>query len=418
MSDTLRGALVDAAREAHLPTNLADSALRLAVRRRRRAVAVPLVAMVAVAALVFLVTSVFSFGRRAVVPAGPVSGPGSAPSSVGAESGVRSEFSAPIARAALMYRDRSGTPILVSADSDAVRALRVSSSRGYHADAYALSSDGRKVAYAWQKAVPVAGSQPKTQLRVVTLATGATESLALPGIGLGEPVESIAWSADGSRLLVQGVVTEQVQPHGGSGKVECFVVDIGEAGALSRGRQVEFTGPDIDGWSANGERLLSIEDSTAKVTDLGGAVLRSVPLAPMDAGRYGNQFGAGGLLWSPDEQQVAEAVAKETPGRPLNQIDNLPRPYVLRAISLTSSDSIGVAAETDVDLGEALAAHVIGWADDEHALVAVLDNSGVERVRSVDTTTGYFITAVSFAPNMTIQGVQVAGQIVQSGGFR
>lgn len=418
MSDALRGALVDAAREAPLPTDLADSALRLAVRRRRRVVvAAPVVAMVAVAALVFLVTSVFSFGRRAVVPAGPVSGPGSVPSSVGASSGVRSEFSAPIARASLMYRDSHGTAYLVSADGDVVRALRISSSDGYSGDAYALSPDGRKVAYAWQKAVPVGGSQPKTQLRVVTLATGATASLALPGIGLGEPVESIAWSADGSRLLVQGVVTEDARPSGGYGTTECFLVDIGATGALSRGARVDFTGLTIDGWSADGERLLSVDGADVRITNLGGAAMRTVALGANDAGNYGNPFGEGGMLWSPDEQRVAIAAAQPTRGRPLNEIDDLPRPYILRAISLTSSDTKGVAAETDVDLGDALDAHVIGWADDTHTLVAV-STGGVERIYSVDVTTGAKRVAVTFAAGVTWAAPQVAGDIVRSGGFR
>jgi hypothetical protein len=418
MSDSLRGALLDASREAPLPADLADSALRLAVRRRRRVVVgAPVVAMAAVAALVFLVASVFSFGRRAVVPAGPVSGPGSVPSSVEASSGIRSEFSAPIARASLMYRDRSGTAILVSADGDDVRALRVSSSGGYQGAAYALSPDGRKVAYAWQKAAPVGGSQPKTQLRVVTLATGATASLALPGIGLGEPVESIAWSADGSRLLVQGVVMEDARPDGGYGTTECFLVDIGDAGGLARGAKVDFTGPTVDGWSADGERLLAVEGSDVKITDLNGAPVRTIALGANDAGNYGNPFGEGGVLWSPDERTVAVATAQPTPGRPLNEIDDLPRPYILRAISLTSSDSKGVAAERDVDLGEALDAHVVGWAGDEHPLVAV-SAGGSERVYSVDVTTGAKRVVVTFGAGVTWAAPQVAGDIVRSGGFR
>jgi hypothetical protein len=380
-------------------------------------VGAPVVALVAVAALVFLVAAFFSVGRRAVVPAGPVSGPGSVPSSVVASSGIRSEFSAPIARASLMYRDRSGTAILVSADGDALRALRVSSSGGYRGAAYALAPDGRSVAYAWQKNSPLGGSQPKTQLRVVTLATGATASLALPGIGLGEPVESIAWSADGTRLLVQGVVTKDARPSGGYGTTECFLVDIGSTGALSRGATVDFTGVSIDGWSADGGRLLSVQGPSVKITDLSGAAARTVALAPMDAGGYGNQFGEGGVLWSPDEQHVAFAAARPTPGRPLTTTDNLPRPYLLRAISLTSSDSTGVAAETDVDLGEALDAHVIGWADDEHALLGV-SAGGAERVYSVDVATGAKRVVVTFEAGVTWAAPQVAGGIVRSGGFR
>jgi hypothetical protein len=418
MSDSLRAALIDVSRAARVPADLADSALRLAVRRRRRVVVgAPVVAMVAVAVLVFLVASAFSFGRRVVVPAGPVSGPGSVPSSVGASANIRSEFSAPIARASLMYRDRSGSAILVSADGDVVRALRVSSSGGYHGDAYALSPDGRKVAYAWQKNSPLGGSQAKTQLRVVTLATGATASLALPGVGLGEPVESVAWSADGSRLLVQGVVTERVQPNGSEGAADCFLVDIGSRGALSRGAKVDVSHASIDGWSSDGERLLTVEGSDVRITNLAGAVVRTIALGANDAGSYQNQFGEGGLLWSPDEQRVAVAAAQPTPGRPLNYIDNLPRPYILRAISLTSSDSKGVAAETDVDVGEALDAQVIGWVDDEHPMVAV-SAGGTERVYSVDVTTGAKRVVVTFEAGVTWAAPQVAGDIVRAGGFR
>ena len=419
MSDSLREALLDASREAPLPADLADSALRLAVRRHRRVVVgAPVVAMVVVAALVFLVASVFSFGRRAAVPAGPVSGPGSVPSSVETSSDVRSVFSAPIARASLMYRDRSGTPILVSADGDVARALQVSSSGDYHAAAYALSPDGRAVAYAWQEDSPLGGgSQPKTQLRVVTLASGVTASLALPGIGLGEPVESIAWSADGSRLLVQGVVTKRVQPNGSEGTEECFLVNIDSAGGLTRASKVDASRVSIDGWSANGELLLTVDGSDVKITDLSGAVIRTVSLRTTGAGSYQNQFGEGGLRWSPDGRWVAIAAARPTPGRPLNHIDDLPRPYILRAISLTSSDTNGVAAETDVDLGEVLDAHVIGWADDEHPLVAA-SAGGTERVYSVDVTTGATRVVVTFAAGLTWSAPQVAGDIVRAGGFR
>ncbi len=246
MSETLRSTLAAVSQDVAMPDDLADAALRSAVRRRRALVAVPVAAMVAVAALVFLVTSVFSAGARTVVPAGPVTGPGSAPRTVGAASDLRSELSAPIARAALMYRERKGTPVLVSADGDGARALRVSSSGGYHGGAYALSPDGTKVAYSWQRASPVGGAQPKTELRVVTLATGRTASLPLPGVGLGEPVESIAWSADGARLLVQGVVTRHVQKGGGYGAIEWFLVDVASSGALTRGAKVDVTGPSGD----------------------------------------------------------------------------------------------------------------------------------------------------------------------------
>jgi len=145
--------------------------------------------------------------------------------------------------------------------------------------------------------------------------------------------------------------------------------------------------------------------------------VRTVALEANDVGSYQNQFGEGGLLWSPDEQRVALAAAKATPVRPLNEIDDLPRPYVLRAISLTSSDTKGVAAETDVDLGEALDAHVIGWADDTDALVAV-QAGGVEQVYSVDVTTGAKRAAVTFEAGVTWAAPQVAGDIVRAGGFR
>lgn len=420
MSESLRSTLDAVSRDVAMPADLADAALRLAGRRRRRAhVAVPVVAMVAVAALAFLVASVFSAGRRTVVPAGPVSGPGSVPSSVGAATDVRSEFSAPIARAALMYRDRGGTPILVSADSDAARALRVASSGGYRGDAYALSPDGAKVAYGWQKAAPVGGAQPKTQLRVVTLATGKTASLALPGVGLGEPVESITWSADSSRLLVQGVVTEGAQRNGSYGTVECFLVDIASSGALRRGAKVQFAGPDIDGWSADGQRLLSAQDPNVYMTDLAGQDLGSTKLRsmPFDVGRYGNLFGTGGQPWSPDEQHVAIAVALASIGRPLTDFDGRPRPYVLRAVSLTSSESGGLAPEADFDLGAALDAQVIGWADNGHALVGV-QFGGVENVYSVDVRTGEKRVVVKFDAGVTSAAPQVAGEIVRAGGFR
>jgi len=417
MSESLRSTLDAVSRDVAMPDDLTDAALRLAGRRRRRAhVTVPVLAMVVVALLVLLVTSVFSVGRRAVVPAGPVSGPGAVPSSVGAVSDVRSEFSAPIARAALMYQDRGGTPILVSADDEAVRALRVSSSGGYRGAAYALSPDGMKVAYGWQKTSPVGGAQPKTQLRVVTLATGETASLALPGIGLGEPVESIAWSTDSARLLVQGVVTEGAQQNGGYGSVECFLVDIDSSGALTRGAKVQFTGPDVDGWSADGQRLLSVQTPEVDITDLAGKTVGSVRLRSMpDAGRYGNVFGAAGQLWSPDEQQLAIAEAKALPDRPLNVLDGKPRPYLLRAVSLTSSEA--TAPETDVELGQAMDAHVVGWADDGRVLVGVL-SGGAENVYSVDVRTGEKRVVVRFDAGLTSSAPQVAGEIVRGGGFR
>ena len=419
MSESLRSTLDAVSRDVAMPDDLADAALRLAGRRRRRThVAVPVVAMVAVTVLVFLAASVFSSGRRAVVPAGPITGPGSVPSVVAVTSGVRSELSAPIARAALMYRDRDGTPILLSADDDAVRALRVSSSGGYSGDAYALSPDGAKVAYGWQKASPVGGAQPKTQLRVVTLATGETVSLALPGIGLGEPVESITWSADSSQLLVQGVVTESVQRNGGHGTVECFVVDV-SSGPLTRGPTVRFTGPDVDGWSADGRRLLSVQETMVDVTNLAGKTVGSVKLRsmPFDVGRYGNLFGGGGQLWSPDEQQVAIAVALASSGRPLTEFDGRPRPYVLRAVSLRSSGSGGLAPEADFDVGAALDAQVIGWADNEHALVGVLFG-GVENVYSFDVRTGEKRVVVRFDAGVTSAAPQLAGAIAREGGFR
>jgi hypothetical protein len=145
--------------------------------------------------------------------------------------------------------------------------------------------------------------------------------------------------------------------------------------------------------------------------------MRTVALGANDAGNYGNPFGEGGMLWSPDDRRVAVAAAQPTPGRPLNEIDNLPRPYILRVISLTSSDSKGVAAERDVDLGEALDAHVVGWADDEHPLVAV-SAGGSERVYSLDVTTGAKRVVVTFGAGVTWAAPQVAGDIVRSGGFR
>jgi len=418
MSGSLRSTLHAVSRDVAVPVDLADAALRRAGRRRRAHVVAPVVAMVAVAVLVFVVTSVFSSGRHAVVPAGPVSGPGSAPSSVGAVSDVRSEFAAPIARAALMYRDRGGTPIVVSADGDAARALRVSSSAGYRGDAYALSPDGAEVAYGWQKASPVGGAQPKTQLRVVTLATGETASLALPGIGLGEPVESITWSADSARLLVQGVVTEGVEHNGGYGTTECFLVDLAPSGALVRGATVPFTGPDVDGWSADGERLLSVGERDVAVTNRSGEVVESVKLPPTpDAGRYGHLFGAGGLLWSPDQKRVAIAMARAAPGRPLTTIDGQPRPQLLRLISLAPSGSAGTSAPIDVDLGQALDAQVVGWADNDHPLVGVLSGD-VEQVYSVDVRTGDKRVVVRFDPGVTWAAPQLAGEIVRAGGFR
>lgn len=420
MSDSLRSTLEAVSRDVEIPGDLADAALRLAGRRRRRAqVAVPLVAMLAVAVLVLVVAAVLRSDRQAVVPAGPATGPGSVPSVVGRSSDVRSEFSAPIARASLMYRDRGGTPMLVSADSDAVRALRVSSSGGYRGSAYALSPDGAKVAYGWQKASPVGGAQSKTQLRVVTLATGETASLALPGIGLGEPVESITWSADGARLLVQGVVTEGAQQGGGYGTVECFLVDIDSAGALTRGAKVQFTGPDVDGWSTDGQRLLSVQEPTADITNLAGKTVSSTSLRPMssDVGRYGNSFGAGGQLWSPDERHMAIAVALASSGRPLTDYDGRPRPYVLRTASLASSDSGGLAPEDDFDLGGALDAQVIGWADNDHPLVGVLFG-GVENVYAVDIRSGGKRVVVRFDAGVTSAAPQLAGDIVSEGGFR
>ncbi len=418
MSEFLRSTLHDIAREAVPSPGLADDVLRLAGRRRaRRRVLVPAAAMAAIVAVVLAVTNLAQAPRSGVVPANPVTGPGSVPSHVSAPKGaVRSVFTAPIWRAALMYHDRSGTPILLSADSDEVRSLPVHSSGGYSGKAYSLSPDGTKVAYGWvgDGVAAIKRMPSPAQLRIVTLATGRTETLPLPGRGHGEIVDHITWSADSTRLLVQANVVDEVVDNGWGGKAECFVVDAGTGARIG---DVDFRGSFLGGWSADGTRLLSVAEAQWQVVDTAGNVVRNIPVSDeSDTAPYAT-FG-GGFNWSPDEKIGVLAVGKGLPGHPLNLYDGSSRPFLLRVVSLESSDSNGNAAEIDVPLGSAQLAYVVGWRDSTHALVALWPDGGAQRVDSVDVHSGVVTPAVRLDAGISTGPVAIAADVASAGGFR
>jgi hypothetical protein len=417
---TLKSVLDDISREISIPDDVAGAALRLAARRRvRRRAMAPAGAIVAIALVVLAVLSVVEGGFGRVTPAAPPSGPGSVPSHVGAPQGaVRSVFDAPIWRASLLYFDRHDAAMLVSADGNEQRSLPVRPSGTYRAVTFALSPDGTKVAYGWvaDDLTKVKKGDPRSELRIVTLATGRTLRLALPGDGFGDKVDHLTWSADGTRLLVQAVVIADVQPGGWGGALDTFVVD---AATATRESSVSFHGQSLGGWSADGKRLLWIENDAVQITDLAGDSLRTLVLKALPGtGPYGDATSGDGAHWSPDENTVAITVGKALPGDPPDTVvGGVSRPFLLRALSLGPAGGGGDAAEIDVPLGSAQAASVIGWADDTHALVDRWLDGGAQRVESVDVRSGAAATVISVDPG-TWQGISVAGDIVRAGGFR
>jgi hypothetical protein len=184
---------------------------------------------------------------------------------------------------------------------------------------------------------------------------------------------------------------------------------------------VPFHNPSLGGWSADGKRLLWIDNNVVQITDLAGDALRMLDVKAMPGtGPYMDVTGGDGVNWSPDEKTVAMTVAKAVPGHPLNTIiSGSSLPFLLRAVSLGPAAEGGDAPEVDMPLGSAESAFVVGWADDAHALVEIWLASGAQRLESVDVRSGAVTTVMLVDPGLvTGDGISVAGDIVRAGGFR
>ena len=230
---------------------------------------------------------------RPVEPAGRVAGPGSLPDRIFPTRSVLLDVQqAPIDRAALVYfgpwiaaggSGATNRPIAIGADDDAYRVLP-------EASAWALSPDGRTVAYI-ARAADDAGATP-SRLHLLTLGTGVDVVQPLPDQGYGmNGTPTLLWAPDGRHVLAAIDVRDGdsgIAASSGRSRVE--IVDVGK-------RSVVWWEPDFDtavGWYDDSTLMVERSNGGSAAS---GAPLVEIALVEAATGRRFRVLGVIESLW-------------------------------------------------------------------------------------------------------------------------
>lgn len=215
MTGSLRDALAeiaDHAPVADIPDDLWESAHR---PRRRTVVAAAFAAAAVIASAAGLGIVLH---HESPPPATPIPGPGAVPSHIYR---IPDRLTGPletdlaVGRSSVAYMTQAGIPVVVTARDGRYHLLGLPAFLGQDdaggfstllGTGFALSPDGRSLAYAYAAGYDAAGTPSVTGVRVLDLETGGIRTVELPPQGQGTQVRLVTWSPDSRWLAWEGQV--------------------------------------------------------------------------------------------------------------------------------------------------------------------------------------------------------------------
>jgi hypothetical protein len=389
---TLHDRLADLAEDAppaRPAPELWDRGLRY--RRRRRA-RTAVVLAVAVVALLILGSATWLRSPAAVNPR-PADSPAALPDRLFAPSGWLPDTDGhPLGRIAAVVRADRGSwttlrnpqPVGVSATTGEYRFLHLPRLAANLDHAWALSPDGRYVAYLYADG-DLAGSQYATGLALYDAETGGTRFHALPGahgIQLG-PAGNLTWAGDDTAVMAYSAT---LNPRNELGLVMqpllVWNVHVEAPTVLADTGRVAFVRGAGPGFAVVQSRhRFNVVDTTI------GAVIRDI------------QATHPGSQWSFDPTAGRFAFVAGQRGGPVT-------------VATFARDPAAPPAYTDVPDSAGIL-EVQRWVDDDH-LSVLLGGDGRDRaVGSVDVATGARSSQVSFDADL-VDDVQLATDLLAS----
>ena len=387
--ELLKEAFREMSRDVPTP-DMAERAHQLVRRGRRRRLAGPLVAALAVSAVVL--GSVLFVGRNHQPGPAARTVSGATPGIVAVPTHIPTIAQQPLDRAGMLLGiGETETPVVVSSDGTQYR--RLGATEKYPPSVFSLSPDGTRVAYS--------GRVAATALNVLDLANDLVVNFPLPGTGKGESVTDLIWSPDNTEIAYSAGITTDVSTDGsvssGQGEDDAIL-------NLTDGAHTHLPGRPLD-WSADGQQLLLDQPGAGFViTDITGKTLRTIPA---DA-TTGTEL-VFPRLWSADQHLLATILREDTTNTPATD----PHQYRLQLLADTTGQPTGIG---HVELGTfSDACEVLGWHDPTHVLVSEPLSDGVVRVMSIDVHTGTATAIEQTTPGSNITFVQLAADAATSG---